>query len=77
MSIHRSDQNQEPRKLIPITEWANIHGHPTASTWRAIRYEGKDPLNNALIKIAGRVVVDEKRFFEIVDLLNGDSDSHE
>lgn len=61
----------EKTRFIPITEWSKHHPWPTTSGLRLIRArQEENGFKKAFVKIGGKVLVDEKAFFECLEQQN-------
>jgi len=60
--------NNNPRKLIPLTSWNNHHNYPPLGQLRALVFNEKtNGFSRCIRRIGKRVLIDENEFFAWVD----------
>lgn len=61
----------EAPRLIPLTEWNKHHPWPPQGGLRhLVFHENTNGFKEAFIRVGRRVLIDERRFFEIAASLN-------
>lgn len=61
----------EINKLIPLTEWNKHHSWPPQGGLRhLVFHENTNGFKDAFVRVGRRVLIDERRFFEIATSLN-------
>jgi len=63
--------NPTNTRLIPATQWADVHPWPSLGGLRHLIFHAKDNGFDRVVKRAGRrVLIDEKAFFEWMEKTN-------
>ena len=58
-------------RLIPVTDWPKFHAWPPVGGLRHIIFNAdKNELGPAIKRVGRRVLIDEQKFFEIVESQN-------
>ena len=58
-------------RLIPVTGWNKHHEWPTPGGWRHLIFNAeKNGFGPAIKRVGRRVLIDERKFFEIVESQN-------
>ena len=61
----------EAPRLIPLTEWNKHHPWPPQGGLRhLVFYENTNGFKDAFVRVGRRVLIDEKKFFEIATQQN-------
>ena len=63
-------------RLIPVTDWNKFHNWPPVGGLRHLIFNAEsNGFSPAIKRVGRRVLIDEARFFEIVEIQNGGSNA--
>jgi hypothetical protein len=70
--MNSENRINKSRKLIPVTKWNKHHSWPPIGGLRYLIFHAEENGFSSCLRRVGRtVLIDETRFFEWVDQLNG------
>lgn len=57
------------RRFIPATQWSKFHSWPSLGGLRNLIFKGKENgFDSCIVRVGRRVLIDEARFFQWMDL---------
>jgi hypothetical protein len=61
-------QENQTRRLIPLTSWNSIHSYPPLGQLRNLVFNAeKTGFGNCIRRVGKRILIDEQKYFEWVD----------